>query len=255
MAENEIQPTEAATPATNDPGTIMQVISRAASDPQTDVDKLERLMGMYERLEERKAEGEFARAMNVAQSEIRRVAADANNSQTRSKYATYAKLDSALRPVYAKHGFSLSFDTGEAPAELVVRVVCYVMHESGHTRTYHVDMPADGKGAKGGDVMTKTHATGSAMSYGMRYLLKMIFNVAVGEEDDDGNGAASPIISEQRAKKIESRIKALVKSGKIQDRAKFDNWMRTQLKVTRVDDLTEDAADTVEAALTKREGE
>ena len=49
-------------------------------------------------------------------------------------------------------------------------------------------MPADGKGAKGGDVMTKTHATGAAVSYGMRYLLKMIFNVAVGEDDTDGNG-------------------------------------------------------------------
>jgi hypothetical protein len=48
-------------------------------------------------------------------------------------------------------------------------------------------MPADGKGAKGGDVMTKTHATGAAMSYGMRYLLKMIFNVAIGEDDKDGN--------------------------------------------------------------------
>jgi hypothetical protein len=53
-------------------------------------------------------------------------------------------------------------------------------------------MPADGKGAKGGDVMTRTHATGSALSYGMRYLLKMIFNVAVGEDDDDGNDADEP---------------------------------------------------------------
>ena len=35
--------------------------------------------------------------------------------------------------------------------------------------------------------MTKTHAMGAGMSYGMRYLLKMIFNVAVGEDDTDGN--------------------------------------------------------------------
>ena len=37
--------------------------------------------------------------------------------------------------------------------------------------------------------MTKTHATGAAASYGSRYLLKGIFNVAVGEDDDDGNAA------------------------------------------------------------------
>jgi hypothetical protein len=51
-------------------------------------------------------------------------------------------------------------------------------------------MPADGKGAKGGDVMTRTHAAGSAFSYGQRYLLKLIFNIATGE-DDDGNAASA----------------------------------------------------------------
>jgi hypothetical protein len=40
--------------------------------------------------------------------------------------------------------------------------------------------------------MTKTHAAGAAMSYGMRYLLKMIFNVAVGEDDRDGNEVEAP---------------------------------------------------------------
>jgi hypothetical protein len=44
-------------------------------------------------------------------------------------------------------------------------------------------------------VMTRTHATGSAYSYGKRYLLSGIFNLAV-DDDDDGNGgrrAAPPI--------------------------------------------------------------
>ena len=35
--------------------------------------------------------------------------------------------------------------------------------------------------------MTRTHAEGAADSYGMRYLTKKIFNIAVGDEDDDGN--------------------------------------------------------------------
>jgi hypothetical protein len=51
-------------------------------------------------------------------------------------------------------------------------------------------MPADGKGARGNDVMTKTHATGAAITYGKRYLLGMIFNLAV-TRDDDGNGAGN----------------------------------------------------------------
>ena len=113
------------------------------------------------------------------------IASDANNPQTRSRYASYFALDKSIRPIYSAEGFGLSFNTEDgAPADHI-RVVCYVTRGK-FTRKYHVDMPADGKGAKGGDVMTKTHAAGAAMTYGQRYLLKMIFNIAIGD-DNDGN--------------------------------------------------------------------
>ena len=67
------------------------------------------------------------------------------------------------------------------------------MHSSGHERRYEILMPADGKGAKGGDVMTKTHATGSAFQYGRRYLLAGIFNLATTTKDDDGNSASGDL--------------------------------------------------------------
>lgn len=171
---------------------ILAVISRAASDPSVDVEKMERLMLMHERVLARNAEAAFNESMRAAQGELRQVATDANNSQTRSRYATYAALDAAARPVYTAHGFAISFDTGDAPRDDLVRVMAYVSHSAGHTRQYKADMPADGKGAKGGDVMTKTHAFGAGTSYGMRYLLKMIFNIAVGEYDNDGNDPKRP---------------------------------------------------------------
>jgi hypothetical protein len=167
------------------------LFERLARDPSVDVDKLERLMALWERNESRTAEAAFNSAMSAAQDELRPVAADAENPQTKSRYASYGALDRAVRPVYARHGFALSFDTGDSPLAEHVRVLCYVSHRGGHQRTHHVDMPADGKGAKGGDVMTKTHAAGAAMSYGQRYLLKLIFNIAVGE-DRDGNAPAAP---------------------------------------------------------------
>lgn len=172
--------------------TALQVFERIASAPGASVEAIERLMALWERIEAKKAEQAFNAAMTEAQKEMRAVAPDAFNPQTKSKYATLAALDADLRPVYTKHGFALSFDTGDAPHELEVRVLCYVSHAGGHAKTYKIDMPADGKGAKGGDAMTRTHATGSAASYGQRYLLKLIFNVTVGELDDDGNGAARP---------------------------------------------------------------
>lgn len=168
---------------------LLTVIARAASDPSVDIDKMERLLAMQERVLERNAESAFNESMRGAQGEMRQVATDANNPQTRSRYATYAAIDAALRPIYTRHGFSISYGTADAP-EGYVRVLAYVSHVGGHTRRYEAAMPSDGKGAKGGDVMTKTHAFGAATSYGMRYLLKMIFNVAVGEYDLDGNEPA-----------------------------------------------------------------
>ena len=165
--------------------TPMRLIELAV-EKGADISTIERLVALQEKMLNRDAEIAFNAAMNQAQKAMGRVAVDLENPQTRSKYASYAALDRVVRPIYTEHGFSLSFDTGEAPAE-IVRSVCHVSHEAGFTRTYHVDMPADGKGARGGDVMTKTHATGAAMSYGQRYLLKYIFNVAIGEDDTDGN--------------------------------------------------------------------
>ena len=165
--------------------TMMQLLSMAV-DRGAPIETVERLAKLQREMVEYQAKLAFDKAMQQAQSGMRRVGADATNPQTRSKYVTYGKLDATLRPIYSQAGFALSFDTAQSGPD-TIEVLCYVSHQDGHTRTYRVNMPADGKGAKGGDVMTKTHATGAAMSYGMRYLLKMIFNVAVGEDDDDGN--------------------------------------------------------------------
>jgi len=161
------------------------------------IDTIERLVKLQQEMAEfdakqaeRAAKLEYDQAMQRAQGKMRRIGVNATNSQTRSKYATYSKLDDATRPIYTDEGFSLSFNSGDEPTPEMVRVICDVSHSSGHTRSYHIDMPADGKGAKGGDVMTKTHATGSALSYGRRYLLLMIFNLSVGDTDDDGNAAS-----------------------------------------------------------------
>lgn len=180
-------------------GDLLEVISRAARDPNVDIDKMERLMQMHERITQRDAEVAFNQAMAAAQAEMGRVSTNAHNPQTKSRYADFAQLDRALRPIYTSHGFALSFDEGPCEKPDYVRVVCYVSHIAGFTRTYHRDMPADGKGAKGGDVMTKTHAAGAAGSYGARYLLRGIFNVAVGEDDRDGNTPQDKITPEQVA--------------------------------------------------------
>lgn len=203
---------------------VLAVIERAANNPEVDIDKMERLLVMQEKILNKQAETTFNQAMATAQSEMRPIAADAENPQTRSKYASYKALDNALRPVYTAHGFALSFNTADSPQDKYIRVLCYVSHQAGFSRTYHVDMPADGLGAKGGQVMTKTHAAGSAMTYGMRYLLKLIFNVAIGEDDDDGNLAgAVEFVTKAQAGTLAELLKI---SGANQ--GKFLGWLQAE---------------------------
>lgn len=170
---------------------LIHMIERVARDVSFPIERLEKLMEMHERVTARNAETSWNDAMAAAQAEMRTVALDSNNPQTRSRYASYAALDRAIRPIYTSHGFALSFNTGDGAPESCIRIICDVSCR-GHSRRYHIDMPADGMGAKGNAVMTRTHATGSAITYGQRYLLKLIFNVSTGDgvdADDDGNAA------------------------------------------------------------------
>lgn len=164
---------------------MMHMLERLAKNKEVDVGKMKEIRELAQSMQAEAAAQEFAIAMAAAQAEMEPVRVDAANKSTNSKYASYAALDRAIRPIYTKHGFTLSFDTESGAPEGYVRVVCYVTCR-GHTRKHHIDVGNDGKGAKGGDVMTKTHAAGSAMTYAQRYLKKMIFDIAV-DRDDDGN--------------------------------------------------------------------
>jgi hypothetical protein len=179
---------EAAPPAETG---ITSILDKLMANPDLPVERAEQAFQFYLKVEAEQARKAYAAAMVSCQKEVTTVKVNATNSHTKSKYATYEALDKALRPIYSKHGFSISYNT-QSPAPEMLRVVAYVGHEGGHEREFSIDMPADGKGAKNNDLMTKTHATGSALSYGKRYLLGAIFNVAT-SKDDDGNAASGPV--------------------------------------------------------------
>jgi hypothetical protein len=179
----------AVTPAEAIRDAWIAMIERAAKDPAVDLAKLERMLQLRSQEHARIAAQQYREAMSACQAGMEAVRTDCRNDQTRSKYASLAALDTAARPIYTAHGFSLSFDTDDCEKPDHVRVVCKVYHAAGHAENHSLVLPADGKGARGGDVMTRTHAMGSALSYARRYLLGMIFNLMV-ERDDDGNAAS-----------------------------------------------------------------
>lgn len=180
---------------------VFSMIERLARDPAVDIDKLERIMALQRQMTLDRAEMEYAEAMSACQNEMEPIRKDAENKQTKSNYATYHALDRALRPIYTKHGFEVTFDTADASQPDHILILCMITHKGGHKRIHRAPMACDGKGAKGGDVMTKTHAMGSALMYGRRYTLGLGFNIVTADmKDDDGNaaGAGETISDEQR---------------------------------------------------------
>jgi hypothetical protein len=162
------------------------------------VETLERLFAMDERIRARNAEVAFNEALTAVQEHMPRIQKDAENKQTSSMYARLETVNQALIPVYTQHGFSLSFGTEESKKEDHERVICYVSHKSGHTRTYHYDSPLDMTGIAGKVNKTRTHGSGSALSYGRRYLTLMIFNATMAGEDDDGQAAGGEVPAEEQ---------------------------------------------------------
>jgi hypothetical protein len=194
------------------PSSLLDIILHAGSDQNFDVEKFRALVAIQREEQDRRdaraereaeiaAEAAFNSAMTAVQKKMTAVRATIENTQTRSFYADYAALDRMLRPIYSEADFALTYGEEDSPKPDHVRVFCLVTHSpSGarrsYTRKYHTDMPADGKGARGGDVMSRTHATKSAFTYSQGALIRLIFNIAV-SKDDDGNAAtAKPAAAE-----------------------------------------------------------
>jgi hypothetical protein len=194
----KMEPVENHPVPTNETAAILQVIERAATNPDVDIDKMERLFSMHERMKQREAERAFADAMAAAQAEMPVVVRNLRNNQTNSRYADIAAIAKAVNPIITKHGFSLSFGTDASRLDDHYCITCTVSHEGGHSKHYQADIPADGTGMKGNANKTATHAFGSTMSYGRRYLTLLIFNIATGDDDDGNRAGAGPVITDSQ---------------------------------------------------------
>lgn len=167
---------------------ILQVIERAAENPNVDVEKMERLFALQERILMKNAEVAFNTSMQAAQQEMPKILRNRENTSSSSRYADLEKVNEAIVPVYTKHGFSLSFGTADCPLPAHARITCLVSHIGGHSRTYQGDIPLDLTGPKGNQNKTGVQGFGSTTSYGRRYLTLLIFNITLTNEDNDGQG-------------------------------------------------------------------
>jgi hypothetical protein len=183
------------------------VLVRMAIENGADPDKMEKLLDLARNWKAGQAAEAFAIALNAAQSAMPCVVKDKANSHTNSKYASLETVQTVMRPVYTLNGFSLSYGTEDSKLEGHLRVICDLSHVGGCTRRYHLDCPIDGAGMRGSSNKTGVQAMGSTISYARRYLMLMIFNVTVADQDIDGRASdALDTITEEDCLQIEELI-------------------------------------------------
>ena len=218
---------------------LLALLAQAAVDPRMDVAKMERLLEMHRQVTEDQRRVEFAAAMARLQAVLPQISKEGRivvSGTERSRYARIEDIDVAIRPLLAAEGFSLAFDT--EPKDHGLLITGKITHAAGHSETRSLLLPMDAQGAK-----SPVQGVGSTVSYGRRYLLKMILGIVERGEDDDGQGA--PITESQVAD-----LTALLTEVQA-DQPRFLAYMQ----VARVEDiLAKDYKRAVTALETKRRG-
>jgi ERF superfamily len=196
------------------PTSILDIIDRAASDPRTNVDNLERLLGMYERIKAGEARAAYIAAMvkmkpllPVIDRRGRITIHEKGKDKTpehviqSTPYALWEDIDEKITPVLAAHGFSLTFRSGVAH-DGKITVTGILGHEGGHSEETTITLPHDSSGSK-----NAVQAVGSSTSYGKRYTATMLLNIRTKGEDDDGTKGGEPsTISEDQIQTIRDMI-------------------------------------------------
>nr|WP_315447977.1 ERF family protein [uncultured Pseudomonas sp.] len=186
---------QAVVPISTD-NSIMAVISRAAADPTCDIEKMERLLAMHERMQAKTAEQEFNAAMAEMQCNIPTVFEGAVNLHTGNSYATLDHITHTLKPIMQEHGFAITFKV--ETEDKVIKVTGILMHRGGHREQTTMTLPVDiGKGRN------EVQAVGSSTTYGKRYVMCALLNITTGEtRDDDGQSADGSDTDDMRAQVV-----------------------------------------------------
>jgi hypothetical protein len=202
-----------AAPLGDSPSTVVALIERVALDPSADVEKLDRMMAMYERLKAKEAE----LAYNAAKGRILKKLVGIKIVKTKSalqemekgkpqngtyhtfKYAPLEEIDKHLRPLLAEENMDLSYS--DEPREGGgIRIRGRLKHlPSGHYEDSFMSAPLDTTGGK-----SEVQAAGSTNSFLRRYVACNIFNIVVVGDDDDG---AMGTLDEHQTKTILDLIK------------------------------------------------
>ncbi len=200
---------------------LMAIINRAATDPQFDVLKLEKLLVMKQDWDKEQARKEFVSAMTALKADPPEVFKshlvnfDTQKGNTSYKHATLADASSVIGAAASKHGLSHRWNVDQG-REGKIKVTCVITHVLGHSESVTLESSADQSGGK-----NSIQAIGSAVSYLQRYTLFAAYGIAAKDQDDDGRAAGHPVQEKKLSEDLPRRPADPVVEVKIPDPVSF----------------------------------
>jgi hypothetical protein len=189
------------------------MIERLVMDPTIPIERLEQVLALKERMEDRareddkrRAKKEYFAAMSRCQAELPVVTRNRQNTHTDSTYADLADIEMQAMPIIHRHGFGVSFQPNGYNEKGELRILWEITHDGGHSRSDTADIPIDNVGAKGTVNKTGTQAFGSTATYGRRYLLCMLFNISTGDDRDGNQVKQTKFITEEQVQQLQNKI-------------------------------------------------
>lgn len=169
---------------------VLSMIARAASDPNVDIDKMERLLIMRDKTMALQARTAYDDAMADMQPELP-VIGERGDAAGRYTFALWEDIQTAIKPVLQRHGFALTFRMDTASG---ITVTGILSHRGGHREETSISLPADPSGNK-----NAVQAVASAVQYGKRYTAGALLNLTSHGQDDDAYATAATYITAEQA--------------------------------------------------------
>jgi len=186
------------------------VISKGVTSEN--VGALEKLVGLYERMQAKSAEQAFNEAFVELQKDMPRIQAKKpvpnRDGTVRYVFAPYESIMEQVQPFLVKHGFTVSFSTRFDGPRIVK--ICTLRHTAGHSvsNEFAATIGSGPPSASG------AQADGAAGTYAKRFALCDALNVVI-DIDNDARAEGANISAEQ-AKDLRARVAATAS-----DEAKF----------------------------------
>lgn len=166
---------------------------------EVDIEVLERLVALQERVLERDARAAFFDALHAFQEECPEIAKSRTaNIKTRSggtysyTFAPLEEITRTIRPVLHRHGLAFAWDT-DGMGDGALNVVCVLRHVDGHEERARFPVPTGTDAA-----MSDAQKNGAALTYGRRQSLVAVLGLTTADDADAPLPESAATITEKQ---------------------------------------------------------